>query len=236
MHDALLEAMAVPNATLTVGALDIPADVHTLQGFRTWAAGLAEDGPLVSFYDGRVHLEMSPQNVFDHAPLVAEINGVLHRIARDEGLGRYFVPPTWVTVEHASLSTEPDGLFLSRAQLLAGAVRLEPNRPIEILGPPTMTLEVVSRTSARKDLVSLREGYAKAGVHEYWIVDAREGISFELLVLDQGAWVRSAPDSEGFVSSSVWGRRFRLRRIVDEVGLPDFRLDGAPRRFTEQEG
>lgn len=40
-------------ASLTVEGLVIPADVHTLEGFRSWAAGLGEDGPRVPFHRAR---------------------------------------------------------------------------------------------------------------------------------------------------------------------------------------
>ena len=43
----------------------------------------------------------------------------------------------------------------------------------EFEGTPDMVLEVVSATSVRKDTEILRDLYWRAGIQEYWLVDAR---------------------------------------------------------------
>ena len=43
-------------------------------------------------------------------------------------------------------------------------------------------MEIVSDSSVVKDTRQLRQAYARAGVHEYWLVDARgEDLLFEIL-------------------------------------------------------
>lgn len=89
-----------------------------------------------------------------------------------------------------------------------------------------MVLEVISKTSVRKDTQDLRRKYAQAGVPELWLVDARaEPPTFDLLVLQEGSHTPVEPDPDGFCASPVWGRTFRLRRITDPPGQPDYRLD-----------
>lgn len=75
---------------ITVDDLEIPGDVQTLQGFRSWVATLDEYAPRVSFYRGEVHIEVSPQNHRTHGPVAGEINRVLAGLARELAIGMYW--------------------------------------------------------------------------------------------------------------------------------------------------
>ena len=53
---------------------------------------------------------------------------------------------------------------------------------VELDGSPDMVLEVVSDSSVEKDIDVLMDLYWKAGIREYWLVDARgERIEFKIL-------------------------------------------------------
>lgn len=218
--------MSTATKTLTVFGLEIPASVHTLAGFRAWAAELPENAPLVHFYRGKVHIEV-PQDFYRHEPVANAINPWLARLADDLDLGRYFMPPSWITDPASGLSTEPDGFLVRCESFESGRVRVNPSRSTELLGRPDMVLEVVSKSSAKKDLQDLVEGYAQAGVPEYWAVDPRpETPALRLLALTKGGAYRAArADADGFVASPTWGRSFRLRRFKNRAGLPDCRLE-----------
>lgn len=213
-------------STLTVFGIEIPEGIHTLDTFREWVATLDEHAPRVHFYEGRVDLDMSPQHYRSHGPVVSAIARRLATLAEELDLGRYFIPPSWVTVGTAGLSTEPDGFLVKWGTLTSGQVRVNPTRETELLGRPDMVLEVVSKSSAKKDLVELPEAYARAGVPEYWIADARgEAIDFRILVLTaDGSYQAQAASADGWIQSKVWGRAFRLERFLDRAGLTDFRL------------
>ncbi len=214
---------------LTVQGLEIPHDVHRLERFREWVASFGEGAPRVSFCQGRVNVEMTPQDYRTHEPLVAAINGVLGQLARDENKGRYFMPPSWFTHEPSGLSTEPDGFLVKWETFTSGGVQLRPERTTELVGRPDLAVEVVSKTSARKDLVDLVQGYAAAGVPEYWIADGRqEKAELRILVLTGDAFEDAPADSDGWVASPFWKRRFKLARYVNPAGWPDFRRDVAP--------
>jgi Uma2 family endonuclease len=211
---------------LTVFGLEIPWDAHTLDGFRRWVATLDEHGPRVSFACGKVHVEMSPQSYATHEALVAAINEALRRLARELDCGRYFTPPSWFTHEATALSTEPDGFYASWSTIEGGQLQLNPERDIEMLGRPDFVLEVVSKTSERKDLVEHVADYAAAGVREYWIADARgEQLVFRVLVLEHAGYVESPTLSDGWTRSPLWQREFRVRRLAARAGLPDFELE-----------
>ncbi len=212
---------------LTVEGIEIPWSAQTLEGFRAWVETLDERGPRVSFARGKLHVEMSPQSYDTHEPLVHAINVRLSTLARDLDLGRYFLPPSWFTHEASELSTEPDGFFASWASLEAGRLRINPDRATEALGRPDMALEVVSKSSRRKDLVEHVTDYAAAGIREYWIADAcADTPVFRILVVGpDGDYADSAPDADGWVSSPLFQRSFRVRRLPVRAGFPDFALD-----------
>lgn len=217
-------------ALLDVDGLEIPPAIFTLEGFRAWYAALGSDAPRASFVGGYVFVEMSPQNYHTHGPVVTAIHSVLTSLAIEQELGMYHTPPSWFThVEHG-LSTEPDGFFTSYAALEAGRVGINAERPIEMVGTPDMVLEVVSRTSRRKDEGELRRVYAAAGVSEYWLVDALgASLSVQILQLTgDGSYRAAADDGDGWIPSRVWGRAFRLRGLVNRVGLAEYRLDVRP--------
>lgn len=203
--------------------IEVPNDAYTLSGFRAWVASLDEHGPRVSFARGIVHVETSAQSQETHEPVAAAINVVLSSL----DIGRYFMPPSWFTHEASALSTEPDGFFALWSTLEQGDLRLNPEREIEMLGRPDMVLEVVSKTSHRKDLVEHPADYALAGVREYWIADARTAdTSLRILTLGaEASYVDVQPDPDGWLASPLWQRAFRLRQLPERAGLRDYSLD-----------
>lgn len=212
--------------TVTVDGLEIPEGAMGFAGFREWVAALGEGAPRVHYARGRIYVEMTPQIYETHARLVQAINRVLDRLAVEGGPGLYYMPPSWITDERAELSTEPDGFLVRWASLESGRVRIHPARETEMVGHPDMALEVVSKSSAKKDLEHLVHEYARSGVREYWIADGREErVSFRILVADGAGRFREQPaDEEGWIASPIWGRAFCLERFTNRAGMTDFRL------------
>jgi Uma2 family endonuclease len=216
----------MPMPTLTIDQLEIPFDIQTLEGFRAWVRTLGESAPLVSFIDGDVFVEMTPQNYRTHSPVVACVNGALNALAEAGGTGMYCVPPSWFTCVEAGISTEPDGFFVRYDTLQKGLLQVHPDHEHEMVGRPDFVLEVVSPSSRRKDVVRSIKAYAKAGIAEYWLIDARPAeVVFRLYVLRGRKYVETAPGADGWRSSPTWKRAFRLRRFINPAGLPEFRLD-----------
>ncbi|MBX3466649.1 MAG: Uma2 family endonuclease [Planctomycetes bacterium] len=218
--------MSMPG--LHVGDVEVPFDVQTLDGFRAWMARVEDRAGRASFIQGDVYLDMNAQSYDSHEPVAGEVNAVLRLLARELGTGRHFVPPSWITWPAAGLSTEPDGFFARYETLRSGRLAVHPQRRHEMVVVPDFVLEIVSASSALKDRVRLLGAYAEAGVGEYWLVDARDEArppELRVLVLRGDAYEDVAPDAEGWVASPTWARAFRLRRLVDPVGLPEFRLD-----------
>ncbi len=95
---------------------------------------------------------------------------------------------------------------------------------LELEGSPNMTLEVVSDSSVEKDNERLPVLYWHAGIDEYWLVDARqEQLVFRIQRRGDSGFIDVEPD-EGWLESGVFQRSFKLTRITDVLGHPEFTL------------
>jgi Uma2 family endonuclease len=107
----------------------------------------------------------------------------------------------------------------------SGKLRMVPGKTagyMELEGTPDLTLEIVSKTSQRKDKEVLRELYWRAGVTEYWLVNAlNDPAEFDILVHTPTGYVPTA-SNDGWVMSKVSGREFRLVKGIDPLGHPQF--------------
>ena len=96
------------------------------------------------------------------------------------------------------------------------------------IGTPDLVVEIVSRSSVEKDIVLLRRAYRRAGIPEYWLIEARgESIGVELLVLRGNRYV-AAPARGGWRTSPVLGRRVRLERSRNRMGRWRYQFVSAP--------
>ena len=95
---------------------------------------------------------------------------------------------------------------------------------IEIVGTPDLVLEIVSDSSARKDLVRLKQAYFRAGVSEYWPVDARGSeVRFQILRRKSDGYGTTASAFES-QASGVLGARLALSRTRNRLGRFTYRL------------
>jgi Uma2 family endonuclease len=209
----------------------LPRKATSHAGFRRWITSKAfPEQVSPTFVDGEIWLSMSPESLETHNKVKTEFTAALARHVRERDLGEVYADRALVTNVEARLSTEPDFLFVSWARFETGRVTLTRRRQrreefIEIVGAPDLVLEVVSDSSIRKDLVRLRSAYERAGVPEYWLVDARnDEISFQILILDGDAYRSSAPPDHP-QASRVLGARFELRRARNRLGRYAYALE-----------
>lgn len=212
------------------GEIRIPSQVWTFDGFLEWTDSPdAPAGWRASRLGGEIVLEPRLQEIFTHLTLKDEMTRVLRELARRQGLGRYWGDGVQLTKEDVELATQPDGLFVAYAALEAGAARFvyrpdPPTRTLRLEGAPDMVLEVVSRWSVRKDTRELRELYHRAGIAEYWLIDARdEEIDFQILKREAQGYVENPRDGD-WRPSTVFGRSFHLARSIDQAGVWDYEL------------
>jgi Uma2 family endonuclease len=87
-----------------------------------------------------------------------------------------------------------------------------------------MVLEVVSKSSVRKDTVELLDSYWRAGIPEYWLVDARTPAPrFDIFRHTSEKYVAVAAQ-DGWLASTVFGRMFQLNQQTDRLGHPLYAL------------
>ena len=149
--------------------------------------------------------------------------------------GILFSDRTRVSSPDADLSAEPDVVYLSAEPIDSGRVRLvpsaggEPDSYVELEGAPDLVVEIVSDSSVAKDTKRLPISYWRAGIAEYWLVDARrERLLFRIHARGADGYEPVPVDGEGFQLSAVFGRRFRLERRRDARGRWVFDLQSRP--------
>lgn len=226
-----------PEAAVTIYPFDlgervvVPFSARTHEGFRNWA--LSEKFPdrgKITFVQGEIIVDMSPESFEEHGAVKVEICRVLSQLARGRSLGHFRIDRTLVLNEQAGVSNEPDALLLSRETIKAGRAAFIPevDRPQSskaIVGAVDWVLEIVSPSSRRKDAQLLRQAYFRASIPEYWLVDVLgEEIDFQILVPGDAGY-QSAPPHDGWITSPTFGASFRLVRERDEDGYWQYTLE-----------
>jgi len=208
----------------------VPAGALTLDGFRAWATSDTFPEHLrATFTDGELFLDMSNEDPERHVGVKTEIARVLATLVRELKLGKFYADGVLVTNERAGVSNNPDATFLSSAAIRSRRARLVPREKgedsfREIVGTPDWVLEVVSDSSLEKDTQTLRRAYHRAGILEYWLVDARGEVVFQILYRRKSGYV-AAPARQGWQRSRVFGRSFRLLRQRDDFDLWEYTLE-----------
>lgn len=222
----------------------MPVSVTTLQAFRAWIhSDAVSEETRACFLDGEVWIDMSKEQLFSHNQVKSELNVVLGGLAKSMRHGRYLPDGMLVSNAVANLSAQPDGAFVSYESLQDGKVVLVEGAKrggVELEGSPDLVIEVVSDSSVEKDQDILPGLYFRAGIREYWLIDAREDtagrassgssgtlgepLSFEIFQRGVDGF-ESAAGREGWLVSSVFGLEFRLTRQTDLLGHPEYTLD-----------
>jgi Uma2 family endonuclease len=213
--------------------IEVPMDLRGLADFRRWATsdGFPETGR-IDYIAGRIDVNMSPEDLHTHGKLKTELVIVLGRWIKQEGLGEFYSDRARVSCVDAQLSAEPDVVFVAESSLDSGRVRLVPksgavaDRYVELEGPPDLIVEIVSDASVRKDTERLPAAYYRAGVAEFWLIDARsEELLFRIHRRGGSQYEPVNVDENGFQFSPVLGRCYRLRRGRNPKGRLTFDLD-----------
>ena len=211
--------------------VNVPTAAFTLAGFRTWSS--SDDFPEVgkiTYISGEIVIDMSPERLDSHIAVKSEVYRVVANVVADDDLGKFYVDGTRFVHEQAGVSNEPEALFVSWAAFAAKRIRMVRTRDrrdfIELEGSPDWVLEIVSPSSVFKDTVQLRAAYHRAGVGEYWLIDARgDKVRFEILHRGPKGYVQATKKKGGWQESKVFGKQFRLLRIKDRLGNLAYRLE-----------
>lgn len=214
----------------------LPANLVSLAQFRRWARSdrFPERGR-IDWLGHEVEIDLSPEDLNTHASPKSAIAGDLRQIVEERDLGVVYIDRARLSNASADLSCEPDVVVLLFESIEQGRAPLVPNaggaegRYVEIEGAVDLVVECVSDSSERKDRTRLGPLFHKAGVPEFWLVDARgEEIKFQLFRRTPARYREERPDAEGFRASHVLGGRVRLARRAPRQGLVRYRLEHRP--------
>jgi len=112
------------------------------------------------------NLIVTPSPVPYHQWVVKNLLYELERFVRKNKVGKVFDAPCDVYLDEENV-LQPDILFISNERIdIIGEKKIE--------GAPELVIEVLSESTAYRDLVKKKKIYAKFGVKEYWIVDPIE--------------------------------------------------------------
>lgn len=207
------------------GKYRVPGSALHLAGFRRWAhsSKFPRRGK-VSYISGEVHLDMSPEEIRSHNSVKGDVFAAIWNFCRSEGIGKPFADRALLINEPADLATEPDVMFCRWETIESGRVQLVEFNPgsgrfNEVHGSPDLVVEIISKSSVKKDKQTLRDAYFRAGIPEYWLIDARgDDLQFSVLRRESTDYVDAACDPDGFLPSSVLNRRVKLTRDIDRIG------------------
>jgi Uma2 family endonuclease len=107
-------------------------------------------------------LIMTPSPATRHQRLSREIEYEMLKFVKLNNLGEVFDAPCDVYFDDETI-VQPDILYISKDRLNIIGER-------NIQGAPDLVIEILSESSAYRDMVQKKKLYAKFGVREYWIV------------------------------------------------------------------
>lgn len=199
--------------------------VTSLEEFRQWARSdnFPERGR-IDYIAGRIEVDMTPEDYYSHGGVKVEVVGALRDLVKAGDLGDLRTDRTRISTPEAHLSAEPDVIFTSFETFASGRARLvtkvteEADRYIEVEGSADLVVEIISDHSVKKDTVRLPIAYFRAGVLEYWLLDARKDLLFRIHRRGVSGYEPMAVDADGFQYSAVFQRCFRLIRRRDRRG------------------
>jgi Uma2 family endonuclease len=208
----------------------IPAWVVDFKSFIRWVE--SEDFPergRFCYLNGSVWVDLSMEQLFTHNRIKVRITFALEAIVSALASGYVFGDKARLHNHDAELSVEPDAMFVSFEAIRSRRTTLTEGAEdgyVSIDGAPEMVLEIVSDSSEDKDTVELRAAYFDAGVSEFWIVDVRRGsLTFEILKRSARGFTSTRTQTGGWLKSAVFGRSFRITKIADPLGNPQFTLE-----------
>lgn len=209
----------------------IPQDAHTFVGFHRWmeSSQFPRTGR-IDFLAGELDLDLAAEEPYTHNVVRLAIGAALAALVSPSEGGMVLLGQTRVVSTLADFSTEPDVVVVLGESLESGRVRLLPSRrnPAVSYGleGADVIVEVVSDGSLEKDTQRLPGLYAKAGVPELWLVDARgPELDFQVHALREERYVPIQADAEGWVHSPRLGESVRLKRQRNQADHWSYTLE-----------
>jgi len=111
-------------------------------------------------------MQMTPAPVPRHQRISRKMEFLLEKFVTEKDLGEVFDAPCDVHLDDENV-VQPDIMFISKDRLqIIGEKNIQ--------GAPDLVIEIISESTAYRDLVQKKKLYARFGVKEYWVVDPGE--------------------------------------------------------------
>jgi Uma2 family endonuclease len=166
------------------------APIRVVLTYRDYEA-LPADGRRYELHDGELVVMAAPGT--PHQRLVGRVCRLLQQHVEERQLGEVFVSPVDCILSDTTI-VQPDLVYVESAR--SSLVSLH-----GIEGPPTLAVEILSRSTAQIDRGAKLQLYARHGISHYWIVDPDER-RIEGYVLTEGVFrvgARLAGTDRGFL-------------------------------------
>ena len=136
---------------------------------------LPDDGRRYEILDGELAVSPSPSSA--HQRVSENLGGLLYTWVKTHRLGRIWRAPLDLILAD-TVVVQPDIMYVSpeRASIVT-------DRGIE--GAPDLVVEILSRSTGRRDRGAKKRIYARHGVGRYWLVDP-EACTLEIFALREG--------------------------------------------------
>jgi Uma2 family endonuclease len=153
-----------------------------------------DDGQRYELIDGEI--VVSPSASLRHQIISIRMASDLHSFVKERGLGQVVAAPMDVRLDR-DLVVQPDILFIRKGSPAD-------NDDLRVAGSPALTVEILSPSTAVRDLNRKRELYEQYGVEEYWIVDPDRKRVTAFALTDSG-YKQTRPSGGKLASTSIPG-------------------------------
>ncbi len=183
---------------------ELPARFTELGPYREADYETLPSEPRCELLYGR--LIVSPSPSLTHQRVLRQLAYHFGAFAREQGGESFFAPLDVRLVDHSIV--QPDLIYVSPQR---SAILRE-----RIFGAPDLVIEVLSPSTARRDLGAKLRLYADSGILEYWVVDPANR-SFEFMVNEGGALRLRLPDQGIYRSERLAGLELGLDTFWSEI-------------------
>jgi len=149
---------------------------------------------------------MTPSPVPNHQRISGKIEFELRKFVTENDLGEVFYAPCDVHLDDENV-VQPDILFISKNRLnIIGEKNIQ--------AAPDLAIEILSKSTAYRDLVQKKRLYSRFGVKKFWIVIPGEE-AIEVYILKENTFIlyRSYNKNETLESPYLTGFKIELKRI-----------------------
>jgi Uma2 family endonuclease len=146
-------------------------------------------------------LLMTPSPVPKHQKISRELEFEILKFVKANDLGEVFYAPCDVYLDNENV-VQPDILFISKERLnIIGEKNIQ--------GAPDLAIEIISESTAYRDLVQKKKLYAKFGVKEYWILIPGEEL-IEVYILKDNTYMLHKTYSKDETLESPYLRNLKV--------------------------